>query len=522
MKLQRIKRLFIPVLTLGLVAILSTANVLAADLALEEGLSIEGENIGFESTNTGIPAGIIAIQGAPIGVTINDIFENVPPVNVSVGTTVIMLVDAEGNHIREVLFAPHPDATAQRFEDHLSGWDAQGGLGQSLTLTYEGFTTTVSAFVRVFSNYHLQVPNITIPVGGATSVEGNIVNLVNNPTANLYGADGTLYTQLTINNLINNYNVTGGRDQGFLSSFDYMTPGVHEVTFQLRGYTAFWFGPHTASFTITVVEEEAVSIGLDRTPDFVLHNPNGWHDVWGGGFGFPSFISLLDENGEILSSVRVTEDMVSGYDRTVVGVQEVTISYLGLTYTFTIEVVEIILVVPPMTLTTSNVITDIEREMRRSFRAYDANNPTRLLPLDSGIHFGMSSGMFFHFYGMAFEPERWPVNSDNTLRQGVWQIQARFERAEDHEFFYVFTLTVLGDEPPYEGNNDNNNNNNNDNNYDTNGSTNNNQSNDGGGNQQIAPQTGDTTGLAGFVVLALQSLLLLGFAAHMKRKRVIL
>ena len=242
-------------------------------------------------------------------------------------------------------------------------------------------------------------------------------------------------------------------------------------------------------------------------PNFVLTRVDGWPVYSWTGNGFPSSIRVIDIDGNTLEIVWLTPEMVSGFDRTTPGIQNITISYYELSFSFTIEVVDVILVIPDITMATNATVSDLISAVRSTMRLYDANNPTRLIASsqDASILFGWSSGPGFAYNftnttsfttsSLMGPWESWEPGM--LLTPSVWDVYA----VSDHTGrSTAFTLTIIGDKPPYEGSDNNNN-----------------QDND---NRQASPQTGDISQIAAYGIAALLSLFTL-VMTHMKRSKTI-
>ena len=297
----------------------------------------------------------------------------------------------------------------------------------------------------------------------------------------------------------------------------------HELSSEVERYVEI----EPSETEITMLSELALPDGavsirpnLDL-PDFMVIPINGWHESFGLGIGFPSSILVLDEGGNILEIIPVVSDMVSGFDNSTAGVQEVTITFLGLEYSFTIEVVEIIYVIPNLTMTTNGVFAEVSGHIRANMRIYDANNPSRLLQVGySPVRWsGWSSGPGHDF---TFSPTNPFCFDTMTISPGVWEVTAENVRTNH---IATFTITVLGEESPDQKENENDDSNNHQNN--NNGSTNNNQEINQEPNQitnqdtnrSTAPQTGDSNNMATYGLMALLSLLMIYVLMHMKQKK---
>lgn len=191
----------------------------------------------------------------------------------------------------------------------------------------------------------------------------------------------------------NTFVVDGGKvtvtyDNGFseeknLSEVDVVaadttTPGSNKivtVSYTEKGKTV------STTYTINVAEKSLVSIAVTKTPSKISVIEGQDIDVTDGE------ITLTYDN-ETTTVVTMTADMVTGYDRNLVGTQILTVSYNGKTTTLTVEVAakqvsEVELISKP---TATSVTEGMEYDVTggQIKVTYD-NGTTELLPITLGM-----------------------------------------------------------------------------------------------------------------------------------------
>ena len=228
--------------------------------------------------------------------------------------------------------------------------------------------------------------------------------------------------------------------------------------------------------------------------------------VVGEGGIFAESTNISWQNGAPISS-NPAFNVVGNVDTSVVGVYTITVSFEDLSDTFVVEVIEMMLVMSNITVSVGNIpqpynpgghTVSADSIWNIPIYIVDRNNPERIIQrIDTMRYFGFYNWM------------DWNVPGVNLMVPGVYETTFVLPDSwfgGGNPISTTFTVTVVGEEPPYEGEN--------------NGSTNNNQATSDNANRPTAPQTGDSSNMATYGLMALLSLWMIYTLLNAKRKKM--
>jgi len=207
-------------------------------------------------------------------------------------------------------------------------------------VTYSNNTTKwwelTAAMTSGFDNTKLGDCTITVSFGGKTAtytvqiVPVDVVKItLTEPAKKLYlKGDGQL--DMSGAELLVEYSPSGTETvpvtADMVTGFDPNTVGEQTLTVTYKG--------QTAHFTVTVVDNSLQSISIKQLPAKLQYKMGEEElDLTGA-----QLSAVYGYDGEKI--IPVTADMVSGFDKNVAGIQTLTVSYGGLTTTFTVDVID--------------------------------------------------------------------------------------------------------------------------------------------------------------------------------------
>ncbi len=216
-------------------------------------------------------------------------------------------LDVTGGKIR----LTYNDETTEEIDmttDMVSGFDNTTLGSKTLTVTYEGKTTTFEVTIVEKELVRIEIaqqPNKTTYIQNyeELDVTGGKIRLI-------YNDETTEEIDMTTE---------------MVTGFDNATVGPQTLTVTYEG--------KTTTFEITIVEKELVRIEIAQQPNKTTYIQNyGELDVAGGR------ISLI-YNDETTEEIDMTTEMVSGFNNAKLGPQTLTVTYGGETTTFEITIV---------------------------------------------------------------------------------------------------------------------------------------------------------------------------------------
>ena len=317
MKLQGMIKLFVTVLVLGLVAMLSTANVLAAELALEEeGATIEEEQQTREP-DYDLPVveedDLISEENYEF-VTLESIYEEIVAtsnrsiivnntngrINLNGNLANVNVVVGEGG-----IFAESTNISWQNGAPVSS--NPAFIVGGHVNTSVAGVYTITVSFEDLSDTFVVEVIDMMLVMSSITVSVGNIPQPYN-PGGHTVSADSIWNIPIYIVDRNNPERIIQRIDRmrywGFYNWMDWnvpgvnlMVPGVYETTFVLPDS---WFGggsPISTTFTVTVVGEEPPNEGGNNQTTNDSGNrqvsPQTGDTANVAGFGITALLSLL-------------------------------------------------------------------------------------------------------------------------------------------------------------------------------------------------------------------------------------
>ncbi|MGN1306045.1 MAG: bacterial Ig-like domain-containing protein, partial [Faecousia sp.] len=268
---------------------------------------------GFDSTVLGTQT--LTVSYAGLTCTFDVLVTPKPASAISVTTLPAKLTYLEDKDTLDVtggeLTVSYADGTPDRIFpmtlDMVTGFDNTSVGAQTLTVTYAGQTTTYQVEIRAKTLAELtlaQTPTKTTYLLGEEALDitgGQIRLLYNNDTSELVDMTADM-----------------------VSGFDGNTAGVQTITVAYRGLTT--------TYQIEVFETKVVSISVAKLPNLTRYLLNVDNLDVGGGE-----ITVSYENGTT-ANIPMTDEMISGFDNTVLGEQALTVTYAGETAEFTVEI----------------------------------------------------------------------------------------------------------------------------------------------------------------------------------------
>ncbi len=217
-------------------------------------------------------------------------------------------LDVTGGKIR----LTYNDGTTEEIdmtEDMVTGFDNTQLGPQTLTVSYEGKTTTfeIAILTKALNKIEIsQMPNKVTYIQNyeELDVTGGKIKLT-------YSDATTEEMDMTL---------------GMVTGFDNTELGSKTLTVT--------YGGKSANFEITIVAKELVRIEIAQQPNKTTYIQNYEElDITGGKI-------RLIYNDETTEEIDMTEDMVSGFDNATLGSQTLTVTYEGETATFEITIEE--------------------------------------------------------------------------------------------------------------------------------------------------------------------------------------
>ena len=268
---------------------------------------VEGYNVtGFDSATAGTKTITVTYEGKTT--TFNVTIKAIEVTSIEIATPATKteyFVGDNADYAGLTIKANYNNGTSAIVEGYnVTGFDSATAGTKTITVTYEGKTTTFNVTVKA-----IEVTSIEIATP-ATKTE-------------YFVGDNADYAGLTIKANYNNgtsaivegYNVTG---------FDSATAGTKTITIEYEG--------KTTTFNVTVKAVELVSIEIATNPSKVEYDVNDVFDATG------LTLTATYNNG---TTATITEGYVLGdVDMTTAGTKTVTVTYEGKTVSFDITVNE--------------------------------------------------------------------------------------------------------------------------------------------------------------------------------------
>lgn len=186
-------------------------------------------------------------------------------------------------------------------EDMISGYDNTSVGTQTITVTYGGKTASFQVTVKEKS---LESIAITTAPSKTTVLEGKELDVTDGVITASYD-NGTTKTVNMTNSMI--------------SGFDASKAGNQTVTvsYEENGITK------TTTLEVTVQAKSIAKVELVSGPDKATVLEGKELDLTG------AKINVIYDNDTVDENIEVTSDMISGFDKSVVGTQSVTVTYNG-------------------------------------------------------------------------------------------------------------------------------------------------------------------------------------------------
>ena len=191
--------------------------------------------------------------------------------------------------------------------DMLSGFDCNKVGMQTITVTYGGKTAVFE--VEVIAKTLEKIELLSAPAKKTYREKKDTLNL-NGARINLIYNNGAVVPFAITDEMV--------------SGFDNSVIGKQTITVTYMG--------KTSTFEIEIIAKTAMSISVTKKPDKLSYlEGKDELDVTGG------VITVYYDN-DTTTSIPMTSDMVSGFDNSEAGTNTVTVTYLGKTATFDVEI----------------------------------------------------------------------------------------------------------------------------------------------------------------------------------------
>lgn len=191
--------------------------------------------------------------------------------------------------------------------DMLSGFDCNKVGMQTITVTYGGKTAVFE--VEVIAKTLEKIELLSAPAKKTYREKKDTLNL-NGARINLIYNNGAVVPFAITDEMV--------------SGFDNSVIGKQTITVTYMG--------KTTTFEIEIIAKTAMSISVTKKPDKLSYlEGKDELDVTGG------VITVYYDN-DTTTSIPMTSDMVSGFDNSEAGTNTVTVTYLGKTATFDVEI----------------------------------------------------------------------------------------------------------------------------------------------------------------------------------------
>ena len=263
---------------------------------------------GFDSSSLGQKTVTITYENKTVSFTVN-VVERILTLITTDGAIKTEYIEGQPLDISNLkVIALYNDGTSEVIDasmDMISGYDANVIGKQTITVTYKGKTTTFEINVKAKSVTKIEV---TSP-NKLEYIEGQGLDLSGGKVKVFYDNGTSEEISLT---------------DDMISGYDASIVGKQTITVTYKG--------KTATFEINVKAKSVTKIEV-TSPNKLEYIEGQGLDLSGGK------VKVFYDNGTS-EEISLTDDMISGYDASIVGKQTIIVTYQGKTATFDVNVIE--------------------------------------------------------------------------------------------------------------------------------------------------------------------------------------
>ena len=263
---------------------------------------------GFDSSSLGQKTVTITYENKTVSFTVN-VVERILTLITTDGAIKTEYIEGQPLDISNLkVIALYNDGTSEVIDasmDMISGYDANVIGKQTITVTYKGKTTTFEINVKAKSVTKIEV---TSP-NKLEYIEGQGLDLSGGKVKVFYDNGTSEEISLT---------------DDMISGYDVSIVGKQTITVTYKG--------KTATFEINVKAKSVTKIEV-TSPNKLEYIEGQGLDLSGGK------VKVFYDNGTS-EEISLTDDMISGYDASIVGKQTIIVTYQGKTATFDVNVIE--------------------------------------------------------------------------------------------------------------------------------------------------------------------------------------
>ena len=263
---------------------------------------------GFDSSSLGQKTVTITYENKTVSFTVN-VVERILTLITTDGAIKTEYIEGQPLDISNLkVIALYNDGTSEVIDasmDMISGYDANVIGKQTITVTYKGKTTTFEINVKAKSVTKIEV---TSP-NELEYIEGQGLDLSGGKVKVFYDNGTSEEISLT---------------DDMISGYDASIVGKQTITVTYQG--------KTATFEINVKAKSVTKIEV-TSPNKLEYIEGQGLDLSGGK------VKVFYDNGTS-EEISLTDDMISGYDASIVGKQTIIVTYQGKTATFDVNVIE--------------------------------------------------------------------------------------------------------------------------------------------------------------------------------------
>ena len=263
---------------------------------------------GFDSSLLGQKIVTITYENKTVSFTVN-VVERILTLITTDGAIKTEYIEGQPLDISNLkVIALYNDGTSEVIDasmDMISGYDANVIGKQTITVTYKGKTTTFEINVKAKSVTKIEV---TSP-NKLEYIEGQGLDLSGGKVKVFYDNGTSEEISLT---------------DDMISGYDASIVGKQTITVTYKG--------KTATFEINVKAKSVTKIEV-TSPNKLEYIEGQGLDLSGGK------VKVFYDNGTS-EEISLTDDMISGYDASIVGKQTIIVTYQGKTATFDVNVIE--------------------------------------------------------------------------------------------------------------------------------------------------------------------------------------
>ena len=263
---------------------------------------------GFDSSSLGQKTVTITYENKTVSFTVN-VVERILTLITTDGAIKTEYIEGQPLDISNLkVIALYNDGTSEVIDasmDMISGYDANVIGKQTITVTYKGKTTTFEINVKAKSVTKIEV---TSP-NKLEYIEGQGLDLSGGKVKVFYDNGTSEEISLT---------------DDMISGYDVSIVGKQTITVTYKG--------KTATFEINVKAKSVTKIEV-TSPNKLEYIEGQGLDLSGGK------VKVFYDNGTS-EEISLTDDMINGYDTSIVGKQTIIVTYQGKTATFDVNVIE--------------------------------------------------------------------------------------------------------------------------------------------------------------------------------------